>query len=179
MVLIKKCQHVWRGQSERGTRDGEVEKKSLKRLVLRGTVWKLWIPFILDMWSSLLTDAVFNLKWTMDKQKNVLRMQFFFPFFFCVWRGEMLFVIYLKIEQAHSGFHKGDEANGFCQCPSFQVVLKPVNKLSTRGPFHARGLINKTHCFCEANAINSFALATLYKIIHRIFVLIWSIRYMS
>lgn len=89
----------------------------------------------------------------------------------------MLFVIYLKIEQAHSGFHKGDEANGFCQCPSFQVVLKPVNKLSTRGPFHARALINKTHCFCEANAINSFVLATLYKIIHRIFVLIWSIRY--
>lgn len=87
----------------------------------------------------------------MDKQKNVLRVQFFFPSFF--FRREVLFVIYLKIEQAHSGFHKGDEANGFCQCPSFQVVLKPVNKLSTQGPSHAHALINKTHRLCEADAI--------------------------
>lgn len=66
---------------------------------------------------------------------------FSFSFFF--FRGD-LFVIYLKIEQAHSGFHKGDQANGFCQRPSFQVVLKPVNKLNTRGHSQAR-LINNTH----------------------------------
>lgn len=44
-----------------------------------------------------------------------------------------LFGIYLKIEQAHSGFHKGDQSNGFRQWPSFQAVLKPVNKLNTQG----------------------------------------------
>ena len=54
----------------------------------------------------------------------------------------VLFLIYLKIEQAHSGFHKGDQSNGFCQWPSFQVVLKPVNKLNTQGQSYAR-LINK------------------------------------
>ena len=64
-----------------------------------------------------------------------------------------LFVIYLKIEQAHSSFHKGDQADGFCQCPSFQVVLKPVNKLSTRGQSHAR-LINNTQGFCKWKTIN-------------------------
>lgn len=71
----------------------------------------------------------------MDKQQKRLTHAIFFS---------QLFVIYLKIEQAHSGFHKGDQSNGFCQWPSFQVALKPVNKLNTRGggESHAR-LINE------------------------------------
>lgn len=70
----------------------------------------------------------------MDKQQKRLMHAIFFS---------QLFVIYLKIEQAHSGFHKGDQSNGFCQWPSFQVALKPVNKLNTRGgKSHAR-LINE------------------------------------
>lgn len=59
------------------------------------------------------------------------------------WWG--VFIIYLKIEKAHSSFHKGDQSNGFCQWPSFQVMLKPVNKLNTQRQSHAQ-LINKAHC---------------------------------
>ena len=110
---------------EKRTETDTEEKKGSKGSFWE-TVRKLWIPFILDTWSAQLADTVFNLKWTMDKQQNVLRRQFLGG----------LFVIYLKIEQAHSGFHKGDQANGFCQWPSFQVVLKPVNKLNTRGQSH-------------------------------------------
>lgn len=60
-----------------------------------------------------------------------------------MWGG--VFIIYLKIEQAHSSFYKGDQSNGFCQRPSFQVVLKPVNKLNTQKQSHAQ-VINKAHC---------------------------------
>lgn len=66
-------------------------------------------------------------------------------FFFFGGGGVCVFIIYLKIEKAHSSFHKGDQANGLCQQPSFQVVLKPVNKLNTQRQSHAQ-LINKTHC---------------------------------
>lgn len=77
----------------------------------------------------------------MDKNKNVLGRQF--------WGGG-LFVIYLKIKQAQGGFHEGDQSNGFCQWPSFQVVLKSVNKLNTRGRSQA-WLINKTHSRQKTN----------------------------
>lgn len=116
------------------------QKKKAQKAHFERLSEKLWIPFHFGhVERTQLADTVFNLKWTMDKQRNVLRRQFFF------FRGD-LFVIYLKIEQAHSGFHKGDQANGFCQRPSFQVVLKPVNKLNTRGHSQAR-LINNTHFF--------------------------------
>lgn len=52
----------------------------------------------------------------------------------------VLFVIYLKIEQAHSGFHKGDQANGLRQRSSIQVVLKPANKLSHTHKSHTHKL---------------------------------------
>lgn len=64
-----------------------------------------------------------------------------FPLLFPFW----LFVIYLKIEQAHSGFHKGDQSNGFRQWPSFQAALKPVNKLNTRGRSGVKSLENVMH----------------------------------
>lgn len=51
-----------------------------------------------------------------------------------------LFVIYLKIEQAHSGFHKGDQSHGFRQWTSFQAALKPVNKLNTQGGLGVKSL---------------------------------------
>lgn len=59
-------------------------------------------------------------------------------------------VIYLKIQQAHSGFHKGDQSYGFCQWPSFQAVMKPVNKLSTQVR-----LINNSHRFCIWKTTNT------------------------
>ena len=120
------------------------DREETKKGSFWGTVRKLWMPFILDTWRAPLTGAVFNLKWTMEEHAKHLMQAVF---------GGELFVIYLKIEQAHSGFHKGDQANGFCQCVSFQVVLKPVNKLNTQGQSHAQ-LINNTHCFCEWKTIN-------------------------
>lgn len=74
----------------------------------------------------------------MDKKQNCLTEG-------SVYCGGCVFIIYLKIEQAHSSFYKGDQPNGFCQRPSFQVALKPVNKLNTQRQSHAQ-VINKAHC---------------------------------
>ena len=104
------------------------------------------------------SQTVFNLKRTMDKKQNCPTEGSFFV-------EGCVFIIYLKIKQAHSSFHKGDQSNGFCQRSSFQVVLKPINKLNTHRQSHTQ-VIKKKPTFHvhikqphKATKINSLVLA--------------------
>lgn len=130
-----------RGQEEEEGEGGEAERASES---FESLFFGFFIFFF--FWTCaafLLADARFNLKWMTDKRLktsyvcNPPHLTSFFPRF-------LLFVIYLKIEQAHSGFHKGDQSNGFCQWASFQAALKPVNKLNTQGGFRGVGVL-KSH----------------------------------
>lgn len=115
------------------------KKNTLKRFILRLSESSESLSFRIRGVSC--SQTVFNLKGTMDK-KTKLSYRGLLLFF---WRrGGGAFIIYLKIEQAYSSFYKGDQSNGFCQRPSFQVVLKPVNKLNTQRQSHAQ-VINKAH----------------------------------
>lgn len=153
----KKSQYVWTETHKDGKHTQKKKtKNTVKRFILRLSESSESLSFRTR--GAFCSQTVFNLKRTMDKKQNCLTEG-------SVYCGGCVFIIYLKIEQAHSSFYKGDQPNGFCQRPSFQVALKPVNKLNTQRQSHAQ-VINKAHCSHthtkqthNATRINSFVRA--------------------
>lgn len=151
-LVIKQMPACLERDGGRLTRTGREKKQS--------SFWELLNPFHfgrVGRFCSLTRSLIRGEQWT-----NCREMSSASSFFFFGWGGSVgLFGIYLKIEQAHSGFHKGHQADGLRQRPSFQVVLKPANELSTRGPRQAR-LINSTETTVKLRAITAqpFAPAT-------------------